>query len=144
MINDQTILTNIRTSIFAIIFMVAFFPLLPFPALAIDYLMMLKKTGACPNCELEGVDLKGAMLVNADLSGAKMWDADLKWADLSGANLSAVQLQRADMEKARLINTNLENAKLRYADAEKSNFTAANMNHADLREVDFENSRLRG
>jgi hypothetical protein len=56
MINDQTILTNIRTSIFAIIFMVAFFPLLPFPALAIDYLMMLKKTGACPNCELEGVD----------------------------------------------------------------------------------------
>ncbi len=59
--------------------------------------------------------LRGAILINANLSGANLSGVYLNKANLSGANLSGTNLTYASLQGAKFINSNLRNAIL-YAD----------------------------
>lgn len=96
-----------------------------------DYLSVLKK----PNLEgrdlrgavltgafLPDVDLESARLEGADLSGARMGDAILHEARMEGANLSGAQARRADFSRARM-----ESAILVGVEMERANLTEARM-----------------
>jgi uncharacterized protein YjbI with pentapeptide repeats len=77
----------------------------------------LKKTKACPGC-----DLKGAVLERMDLSNANLQGADLTGAKLFLSNLSDANLRNTHLEKAVFGGADLAGADLR----------GANLNGADL------------
>ena len=77
----------------------------------------LKKTKACPGC-----DLKGAVLDRMDLSGA----------NLEGAYLDDAKLYLVDLSKANLRNAHLERAIFGGADLAEADLRGANLNGADL------------
>ena len=52
-------------------------------------------------------ELRGAKLVNADLSWAEITNADLEGADLRGANLSSATLFRSNLKGADLTGANV-------------------------------------
>lgn len=72
--------------------------------------------------------LRGANLIDANLSGADLIDANL-----SGANLIDVNLSHADLKGVDLIDANLRGADLRGA-----NLSSADLSSADLRGADLE------
>ena len=74
------------------------------------------------NCHLAGVNLSGADVSNADLSGN----------NLIGANFSGANLGRANLSGSNLINANFFGADLRYADLSRATLGGANLNGADL------------
>ena len=76
------------------------------------------------------INLVGADLRHADLSGALLSYADLSIADLSGADLSY-----ADLHHAVLIGAHLAGADLRYAHLESARLALADLRHADLRDA---------
>ena len=82
-------------------------------AAEIDDVAMLKSTGSCPGCHLNGADLSGVSAENGDLSYADLRGAQWYMASLSGANLTGALLE----------NTNLSGAILR--DAQGADLTAA-------------------
>ena len=57
-------------------------------------------------------DFRGANLEQADLSGAKLYDADLSGANLSGADLTGAKLYRTDLSGADLREADLSGASL--------------------------------
>ncbi|MEN9235586.1 MAG: pentapeptide repeat-containing protein, partial [Gloeomargarita sp. GMQP_bins_25] len=61
----------------------------------------------CPQCVLNGADLRGRNLSGFDLRGA-----NLRGANLTGANLSQTNLQGADLRGAILDQANLSHANL--------------------------------
>jgi len=72
----------------------------------------LLESGACPSCDLAGVDLTrvdlaGANLEAANLVGAKMFLANLAGANLRNANLQGAALGGADLAGADLRGANL-------------------------------------
>jgi uncharacterized protein YjbI with pentapeptide repeats len=84
---------------------------------------------------LEGTDLSGANLCqanlfNANLSGADLSGADLRKAILYRANLRDANLNRADLRKAILVESNLYRANL-----EGANLVGADLEMANLREA---------
>lgn len=122
---------------------------------------------------LENIDLSGAMLYRAHLSGLQMPNADLsganiidsglvdtnlRGADLSNAYLCRTDLTGADLAKARLReaqlsicldDTNLAAADLAGADLSgarltKADLTNANLSGANLMEANLERSNLSG
>jgi beta-lactamase regulating signal transducer with metallopeptidase domain len=71
----------------------------------------------CTGCNLQGADLHGQDLHDAQLTGANMQhadlhDADLRGADITGANLQGANLNGADLRDARLVGTNLQHASM--------------------------------
>jgi uncharacterized protein YjbI with pentapeptide repeats len=78
------------------------------------------------------VDLRGAILDDADLNGIVLHETDLRNASLTNTNLSGANLMRADLRHARLIFTDLREASL----------DQANLSHAYLDEVHLENAEL--
>ena len=74
-----------------------------------------------------GVDLRGAVLSNASLAGARLDRAVLEGADLRFANLAAAQLAYARAGRALLKGANLRAADLAYAD-----LAGADLGYADL------------
>ena len=75
-------------------------------------LTKLKKTKACPGCDLTGIELINFDLKNADLSGANLTGANLKGSDLTGANLIGANLTDTDLLGTDLTNAKLINGKL--------------------------------
>jgi Pentapeptide repeats (8 copies) len=81
-----------------------------------------------------------SFLVGVRLRGAQNWflvGAVLREADLSGANLSRAQLFAADLSRA-----NLTDAKLLYADCRRARFVHAVLNGADLTRAHFAGAEL--
>lgn len=81
----------------------------------------------CPDCNLEGINLKDARLIGANLKGA-----NLAGADLSGANLRRADLTGANLTGARLVATSLAGAVLIDADLSNADLTGSNLIKAKL------------
>jgi uncharacterized protein YjbI with pentapeptide repeats len=124
--------------------------------------------------DLSEADLRGSILVSADLSGAdfseaRLWDvtlreanlqganlyraalfeadlsrADLSLAQLSGAQLTEAILDDANLYRATLSDVNLREAYLRHADLREANFFGANLMNATLTDADLRGAYLRG
>ena len=73
------------------------------------------------------VNLEGANLYNASLTGANLEDASLTGASLCGANLANANLTGANLCGANLANANLEGASLYDADLTGADLTGANL-----------------
>ena len=67
-------------------------------------------------------DLRGAVLLEANLSGAYLFKADLSEANLREANLSRAYLFKADLSEANLGEADLSEADLREADLRGASF----------------------
>ena len=96
---------------------------LPASAVASD-LWILYQSGNCPQCDLRGVGLYGALLRRVDLHGA----------DLSRAELDQADLYRADPISAKLVEAELNQANLSEADLTQADPTGAELSgarHAD-------------
>ncbi len=145
-------------------------PLLPKPALVGhgDYpvatrtdclLNKLFTTGACENCnlseiQLKGVDLQGAnlslaTLQSANLQGANFQGAHFKMANLMDAQLQGINLQgaysdQADFHRANLDGANLQGANLNGANFSNAHLQGANLNGASLEEANLEEAQLKG
>jgi uncharacterized protein YjbI with pentapeptide repeats len=101
------------------------------------------------NCAaLEGADLRGAVLSEANLQAACLWGANLEDAELTETNLQGADLWRANLQGAALGGADLQEAVLKSADLRKSflweaNFAGAVLQGADLRDAECEDTNLR-
>jgi len=91
------------------------------------------------DADLRGANLRGANLIDANLRGADLRGADLRGADLRGADLRGADLRGADLRGA-----NLRGADLRGADLRDADLRGANLRGADLRDADLRGADLRG
>lgn len=94
----------------------------------------------CPGCNLAGVDLGKAELIEAhlakaDLHGANLSMANLRRADLQGANLREAILTYANLPGANLRGADLRGARLKGANLIRADLTGAKLEGADLNEV---------
>ena len=83
-----------------------------------------------------------ADLINADLSGANLWNANLIYADLNGANLSNADVWNANLTSADLTYANLSGANLSDADLKCANLRGANLEDANLINADLSGANL--
>ncbi len=130
----------------------------------------LLETNKCRRCDLQGVDLRGANLLErwqpsqeevlpradlketnlskANLDGAFLRGADLQGANLSGASLSAllnqVNLSRADLSGADLSGARLVLANLENANLQGANLSGANLFRANLDDTNLDGANLKG
>lgn len=93
---------------------------------------------------LMGADLKGANLKSANLSGANLSEAMLISADLPHADLSKAHLGFAFLDRARLSNADMEQAHLRHATLTKANLRYVDLSGADLSLADLSGADLTG
>ncbi|WP_437315857.1 DUF2169 domain-containing protein [Sorangium sp. So ce385] len=84
-----------------------------------------------------GVDLRGSVLVKADLWGADLSGANLSGADLSEANLCDANLEKIVAEKATFQNVDLTEARLAGARLSGSTFNEVNVTEVDFTGVDL-------
>jgi uncharacterized protein YjbI with pentapeptide repeats len=96
---------------------------------------------------LSGANLREAGLHRANLASANLARADLSGADLSGANLSEGYLSGADLSGANLSEgylsgANLSGANLMGANLAGADLTGANLRRANLRGVDLTGAAL--
>jgi Pentapeptide repeats (8 copies) len=104
--------------------------------------------------DLGGRDLRTFYLVGKDLSYANLSDARLQLAnlahahlhdaDLRGANLRVADLSATDLRAANLANANLSNAQLRHSDLRRADLSGANVDGAGLCDVDLSGADLSG
>jgi uncharacterized protein YjbI with pentapeptide repeats len=87
--------------------------------------------------DLSGADLAHARLDNADLRGANLSASCLDYANLDGADLSRLSLRRASLRFTSLAGANLE-----AADLSGANLTHAGLSEANLRAANLHNARL--
>ena len=90
----------------------------PFRQADVDKLLVTRE---CQWCDLRGALINDAQLSGADLSGANLSDAQLSGADLSGANLSTAYLRNANLSEANLSAAYLVKANLTSATLKKAN-----------------------
>lgn len=83
---------------------------------------------------LNGVRLRRAYLIGADLSGVNLSGVNLSGANLSGADLSRANLSGANLSGANLNGANLNGADLSTADALNTDFTRANLTGACIQD----------
>lgn len=84
------------------------------------------------DANLSGASLSGANLVGADLRDAKLFGAILARADLVNANLTGADLSRAHLNGAKLSNARLSRADLTSADLNDADLSYTNLTRADL------------
>lgn len=99
----------------------------------------------CP--DLSKADLRGAVLVRAnltytDLSGVDLREADLHDAYLRNSDLRSSQLAKVDLSGASLIKVSLIKADLRAADLREADLREADFNEASLCEADLQGAAL--
>ncbi|MEZ0140267.1 pentapeptide repeat-containing protein [Microbacterium sp. NRRL B-14842] len=104
--------------------------------------------------QLHETDLRGAILVAADLSGADLRGATLVGANLYGADLQRASLINANLRLADLSASRLEGADLSSADLSNASLRGARMpmvvarqvslSNDDLRKTDLSRSNLKG
>jgi hypothetical protein len=90
----------------------------------------LLDTKNCPECYLQGADLRGANLEDADLL-----DANLSKANLSGANLQKALLSNANLSEANLEKAQLQDSLIKDANLHKANIKDANMGELSPAEI---------
>ena len=116
------------------------------PADPVEALIALVRTGQ----RLEpDQTLRGATLIDRDLSGANLAGADLRGADLSRANLAKANLVGAKLEGAVLFGATLDQAELLQADLRDANLSETSaqgtgFGRANLEGADFFNGKLVG
>jgi Pentapeptide repeats (8 copies) len=94
--------------------------------------------------DLSGANLKGANLNNANLSGANLRDANLSRVNLNGAMLNFADLSGANLNFAHLRSANFISAKLNFTDLSGADLSAANLRDADINNADLNNAELIG
>jgi hypothetical protein len=100
---------------------------------------LIKLARNCPDCNLQGVNLRNANLIGANLKGA-----NLTGADLSGANLRRADLTGANLAGARLVATSLAGAVLTEADLSNADLTGSNLIKAKLNNAVLDGTILDG
>lgn len=90
-----------------------------------------------------GADLGRANLSGADLTGAYLTRANLRMANLSEANLERVDLSGGDLRMANLRMTNLSEAILTEADITGAYLSFANLRMASLRGANLSEANLK-
>jgi Pentapeptide repeats (8 copies) len=88
-------------------------------------------------CRLQGANLYAAQMRGADLSGASLDDADLKFAVLSRVDLTQARLRRADLtgaslRRAVLTRADLRGARLRHASIAEAEVTGAALDGCEI------------
>lgn len=96
---------------------------------------------------LEGVNLRGAYLRNADFQEALLREGDLRDANLQLVNFEGANLFRADLRGAELLGANfhyatLVKAKLEGTDLRDVNFINANLSEANLTKANLAGNNL--
>ncbi len=109
-----------------------------------DLIDRLLVTRQCENCDLQGLELRGA-----DLQGAVLHLSDLSYADLQGVRLEGAILRLTNFQGAKLQGANFQGAypqKANFAQAnlEGTNFQGANLLDADFKQANLQGSSLRG
>ena len=94
------------------------------------------------NANLSDTDLINANLSGANLRGANFKGANLSYADLMDANLSYADLRGANLRGANLINANLSDTDLRGANLMDANLSDANLINTDLKDANLINTDL--
>ena len=84
------------------------------------------------NRDLQGVDLSGAWLDGADLSGANLQGADLSGAFLWSAHLDGANLASANLAGGLLFDADLSGADLHVANLGRADLLRADLSGADL------------
>jgi hypothetical protein len=97
---------------------------------------------------LQGAELCGAHLEEADvgyahLEGANLTGAHLKRAKLEGTHLEGAQLTRARLGKAELIGSHLEKANITHANLVGANLLGAHLEMAKLQDAYLEDADVR-
>lgn len=97
---------------------------------------------------MRGVNLHGAVLLEANLLEANLMvaylrEADLQGVNLRGANLESATLHRANLHGADLWDANLQDANLHGANLQNTNLYGANLKNANLHEVNLHGANLR-
>jgi uncharacterized protein YjbI with pentapeptide repeats len=95
------------------------------------------------DADLSGAKLFGVDLSDASLSGASLGYADLRVANLSGAKLSNAKLHGANLSSANLNGTTLSGAKLIDAQLIDAKLRGARLIDADLTHANLSNADLR-
>ena len=95
-----------------------------------------------PNAQISGLNFSGADFTRADLSGADLKKAILSGADFFFAGLSAAHLDRADLSKAELMHAKLSGAVLCGAKLCKSDLSRANLSGALLHGANLSSAKL--
>jgi uncharacterized protein YjbI with pentapeptide repeats len=93
---------------------------------------------------LRDANLSGADLRGANLSGARLRDANLNAALLGGANLSGADLRGTNLSGALLGGTNLSGARLGGTNLSGARLGGTNLSGADLRDANLSGARLGG
>ncbi|NWF60182.1 MAG: pentapeptide repeat-containing protein [Fischerella sp.] len=93
---------------------------------------------------LGDANLTGVNFSNANLSGAYFGDANLTGANFSGANLSAANLGDANLSGANLSAASLRCTDLSSANLSGANFSGADLNRAELSSADLSSANLNG
>jgi uncharacterized protein YjbI with pentapeptide repeats len=83
------------------------------------------------------IELRGAKLFAANLTGADLYEADLR-----GANLARADLYTAILNEANLYEADLSEADLRGANLSEANLSEANLSEADLRGATLTDANL--
>ena len=107
-----------------------------------DHIQQLIQTQKCPNCDLRNADLKGIVLIEADLSGAKLSHANLSNAVLIGSDFTGADLSNADLNHADLSATNFEKADLSDANLTSVDLEGTKFGQTNLSRVNLSNTRI--
>jgi len=89
--------------------------------------------------DLSGLNLRGAVLTQLDLKGARF-----RGADLSGAAFMKVGLQEADFRDVSAGGAIFEDVNLAYASFRGSDLRGASFSYANLADINFKGADLRG
>lgn len=102
-------------------------------------------TGACLiRADLTDVNLTRAQLTNSHLTHANFRRADLTQANLASADLAHTNFAKAHFTRARLPDAQLINADLSYSDFTSANLAGVNLAEAELLGADLSNADLGG
>jgi uncharacterized protein YjbI with pentapeptide repeats len=140
---DQTTLR--RESYFSDTLVIAYFD-----ALAADNIADPKKLDAVKQTlNLRGLNLEGAVFLNADLRKVDLTDAQLQGASLAGAQLQgaildSAQLQGATLDWAKLQGANLNKAKLQSANLDNATLQGATLSRTELQGASLDSAELQG
>jgi uncharacterized protein YjbI with pentapeptide repeats len=94
--------------------------------------------------QLQGASLAGAQLQGAILDSAQLQGATLDWAKLQGANLNNARLQGANLNNAKLQGAILSTAELQGATLDSAELQGASLKDAELQGAELQNSKLTG
>jgi uncharacterized protein YjbI with pentapeptide repeats len=106
-------------------------------ATALNALKKIQESGWLADGTLNGINLEFANLQGADMRQAIMQKVNLRLANLQGAALIG-----ADLQQSNLIYCNLQDTSLQLADLHDANFQDADLRGANLKKANMVNAKL--